>query len=529
MVAKLILPLLSLSVFYAIFYYADANGLVKLAEQSAEAKTLPDFDAPLRTVYTGVEQIDHLLTVLTTFFWPSTDGSTPELTLHSIGFSGTFGSAWMLVCLEAYRRGNAWGLAAFPMIFGLTAQVLTFAFATPLYATIQLYTSITAHSPTAANIQVPRAVLNTLPYIFIVGYFVPSTLLVVPLSDLMTTDLKQICIAIWQPWPAYVSILLVVANTVFSPFVRNEGGRASLRALRRVYAFAFANAAITHLITVSVSVATVAAPALFQDQNIVKRLFSRATKTTSSIPTNAPSSALATDCWGSSTGQRPLSAIFTIIRTHGPSPTSWKIAVRESSKETSSAFPPSGGRYLKYARRLVKFSVSRSEQFSLLQAGLQSVRLAEDQSQGTLVEVLRRMLTAKGIQQGGLRAGTLVAPVRPMEQFLVNVQKATVSPCQQGAENPLRIRRCPAVQLLHGVPHQAVPFEDLPQYLRQNPRLLLQLQPDNGRILAKGFGQRNLVSLADGGNGMGNRERRHLPLADGSLRNRRPRPSWSHN
>ncbi|KAA8642034.1 hypothetical protein EYZ11_006445 [Aspergillus tanneri] len=270
MVAKLVLPALCLSVFYAIFYFGEINGLHRLALQSIESKTLPGSNQPLRTTYTGVEKLDELLTALTVFFWPTTDGNNEALTLHSLGFSGTFGSAWVLVTLESWRRGNIWTLPAFPAIFGLTAQVLTFAFATPLYCFVQLLSSISVRKPTPDNIRIPRAVLNAIPFVFIIGYIVPSTLMILPESEHVTADLKQIFIAIWQPWPAYVAILLTIANVLFSPFVSNdysiEGGRATLRALRRVYAFAFANAAISHLVSWIVSLATVAAPALFEER-----------------------------------------------------------------------------------------------------------------------------------------------------------------------------------------------------------------------------------------------------------------------
>lgn len=112
MAARIILPLLSVFVLYAIFYYADANGLRALGDELVASGKLPGLDVPLRTTYTGVKSVDDLLSTLTTFFWPATDGSHPSLLLHSIGFSSTFGSAWMLVSLESWRRGNAWGLAA---------------------------------------------------------------------------------------------------------------------------------------------------------------------------------------------------------------------------------------------------------------------------------------------------------------------------------------------------------------------------------------------------------------------------------
>ncbi|KAL2823804.1 hypothetical protein BDW59DRAFT_92366 [Aspergillus cavernicola] len=270
MAAKLILPLLSLFVFYAIFYFAEVNGTNKLVFKSIESGKLPTSDAPLRTVYTGIAPLDELLTVLTVFFWPTTDGGNLSLLVHTIGFSGTFGSAWILVCLEAWRKGNTWTLAAFPMALGLLAQVMTFAFATPLYCAIQLFTSVTAVRPNPENIRIPRAVLKALPLVFLIGFMVPSGLLLVPISEEVTTDLKQIFIAVWQPWPAYVSILLTIVHVLFSPFTSNdntiEGGRATLRSLRWVYAFAFANTALTHIISWIIPLATVAAPMLFKEE-----------------------------------------------------------------------------------------------------------------------------------------------------------------------------------------------------------------------------------------------------------------------
>lgn len=112
MSAKLLLALLSLSVFYFIFYFADANGLRALGDAAQHAQTLPGLDVPLRTRYTGLAPLDQLLTTLTVFFWPVGDGSQPALTLHSVAFSGTFASAWILVTLESWRQGSAGTAAA---------------------------------------------------------------------------------------------------------------------------------------------------------------------------------------------------------------------------------------------------------------------------------------------------------------------------------------------------------------------------------------------------------------------------------
>lgn len=151
------------------------------------------------------------------------------------------------------------------MLFGLTAQVLTFAFATPLFLGLQLGCSITARRPTADNIRIPRVILAALPWVFVIGFMVPTAMMVLPAPDLISVDFKQIAIASWHPWPGYVSILATVAYYVLSPFFSNNH-RASMSGLRWVYAFAFANAALTHLVTWIVSLATVVVPTIFSEK-----------------------------------------------------------------------------------------------------------------------------------------------------------------------------------------------------------------------------------------------------------------------
>ncbi|KAJ5291805.1 hypothetical protein N7478_001056 [Penicillium angulare] len=262
--------LFSLSAFvcYAIFYFSHANGLNELAFKAIASGKLPGNNEPLRTVYTGVEHIDKLLTVLTTFFYPVLDGQDATLFLHSIGFSGTFGATWTLVVLESWRKGNSGTIAAYPTIFGLMAQVFTFAFATPLVCALQLGCSITARRPHAENIRVPRVVLAVIPTVFIIGFLVPTNLMALPAPEIIPVDWKQIAIASWHPWPAYVSILTTVAYYVLGPFFSNNH-RASMSGLRWVYASAFIHASLSHLVTLVLSVGTVVAPALFDDRFVV--------------------------------------------------------------------------------------------------------------------------------------------------------------------------------------------------------------------------------------------------------------------
>ena len=103
----LVFPLFSAYACFAIFGYASKTDLFRLVQYCVDNKILPGSGQPLRTAYTGIEAFDRLLTVLTIFFVPVVDGSNPSIVLHSITFSGAFGSAWILVVLEAWRRGNS--------------------------------------------------------------------------------------------------------------------------------------------------------------------------------------------------------------------------------------------------------------------------------------------------------------------------------------------------------------------------------------------------------------------------------------
>lgn len=155
------------------------------------------------------------------------------------------------------------------MLPGLGCQVFTFAFVTPLYAAMQLATSITAVKPTAHNTRIPRAILVAIPVVYTIGCQVPGILMILPRSEWMTADLKQLMIAIWQPWPAYVSILLTISSVVLPAFLQEDnatpaGNRRYRTALRHAYAFTFGGVAVSHLVSVIIPLASVLAPTLFQ-------------------------------------------------------------------------------------------------------------------------------------------------------------------------------------------------------------------------------------------------------------------------
>ncbi|KAH8689516.1 hypothetical protein BGW36DRAFT_390989 [Talaromyces proteolyticus] len=251
---------------FAIFAFSDRNGTLKLVEHFGTSKVLPGSGEPLKTSFTGIEPIDRLLATLTVFFIPVVDGSNPSLLLHSVNFTGAFGSAWVLVVLEAWRKGNSGKLFSFPSIFGIGAQVATFAVSTPLYLGLQLLGSNTSFQPTAKNIAIPSAVVKSIPLIFVLAYQVPSLAMLIPAPGTITFDQKQLLIALWQPWPVYVSILTTVVSLVCTSSGSDSSPSQLRKSLRTVYTFALANASLNHVITWTISLTSVVKPEFFSEK-----------------------------------------------------------------------------------------------------------------------------------------------------------------------------------------------------------------------------------------------------------------------
>ncbi|KAL4912801.1 hypothetical protein BDW62DRAFT_216053 [Aspergillus aurantiobrunneus] len=256
MSAALVLVLLGLSVFYCClfyccFYLTDANGTNALVADLIAAGKLPDSHVPLRTVYTGIAPLDEILTSLVVFLWPVTDGNSPGLALHTISFVGSVNATWALLVLEGYRKGNARTIVAFPVLFALLGQFLTFAFATSIYVALHLLTISTASSPTRTSLLVPKAVLHTLPVVTIIGFLIPAAILLAPACSAST----QLVLAAWQLWPACASAVIFLAHTLFthSSTSNAEDGidisspsRTYIRSLRLVYAVTFLTTALPH-------------------------------------------------------------------------------------------------------------------------------------------------------------------------------------------------------------------------------------------------------------------------------------------
>lgn len=135
-----------------------------------------------------------------------------------------------------------------------------------LYVTVHLFTSPTASKPTSGNINMSLVQVKILPWSVLAGYILPSLFMVVPETSLGFLPSKQHGIAFWQPWPVYIFLFQFGLSTLSGWFCKRDKSQLvsqNRSALRYVYAFAFACAAIPHMATWSISLTALTFPTLF--------------------------------------------------------------------------------------------------------------------------------------------------------------------------------------------------------------------------------------------------------------------------
>lgn len=158
-------------------------------------------------------------------------------------------------------RTNRLGRAS---IFGLVAQLFTFAISASLYCGLHLWFSPVSVQPKPERIVAPETVVRVLPFIFVVGYIIPCVGVILPTPGVISVDAKQVLIALWQPFPGYVSLLAFVAHLLLPH--RYSSSISKRIALRIFYSASFWLAAITHAVGWGVALTSVLLPALFNEK-----------------------------------------------------------------------------------------------------------------------------------------------------------------------------------------------------------------------------------------------------------------------
>ena len=105
LVALSLIHAFGMNSMYGLVYrngYYDA--LVHLRDHGPHL--LPGSNIPILTNFTGIGQLDKVLTLAGVMFANITDGSTPQLSLYAFYFAGQLVPIFTLIWIEGNRQGN---------------------------------------------------------------------------------------------------------------------------------------------------------------------------------------------------------------------------------------------------------------------------------------------------------------------------------------------------------------------------------------------------------------------------------------
>ncbi|KAK8220754.1 hypothetical protein IWZ01DRAFT_18490 [Phyllosticta capitalensis] len=263
------LPALLAAAIYGCFVCSFNNGLIPniSAHLLRGDAVIPGTDVPLKRHYTGIGPIDQQLAFLQIFFWPITSGKSPRLFLQGIHFVGQAGAYWTVMVLEAMRTGNKGRIITFTSVFGLLYQNFSLAFTIPIWATMYLFTKRKRPSsalPVALSLPTPS--IAALPPAVFLGLTVPSIAMALPSPALVSHEFHQTAVAVWQPFPLWISLAWYVMRPLFATRSTTERLSApgkTYAALSRVHVFALFLAVSSHVCAMTLSLGTVLVPNAF--------------------------------------------------------------------------------------------------------------------------------------------------------------------------------------------------------------------------------------------------------------------------
>jgi hypothetical protein len=135
------------------------------------------------------------------------------------------------------------------LILGLALQMLGPGLIMPLFFAFN-----TLSPQRGRHIELESAAVANLPVSLIVAYVIPMSVMSLPAPTLISYDLKQRVIALWQAWPLLASASMCL---LYLMECKKDKGQRKTRPteealLRHIYAFAFSYSGFCHLLSLSV-------------------------------------------------------------------------------------------------------------------------------------------------------------------------------------------------------------------------------------------------------------------------------------
>ncbi|KAF3765745.1 hypothetical protein M406DRAFT_351140 [Cryphonectria parasitica EP155] len=208
-------------------------------EQQVETAKLGDGSA-LRTSYTGIGLLDHILSFLVLAFAAGPLGLDPAVRLQQLHFLLNFFSFLCIWNIEAYRPRNARKSFSFPGTWAIFYQTVAGAAVVPWYYAAWVFSSA-SEQPHKESDEVPMNKAKIILPSAVFFYLLPTLVMYLPQSD---PWLKQGVIAYWQVSPVVVSMAIPLLSVLVND--RTSKGLSVARHLQRTYVVAFGVSALVH-------------------------------------------------------------------------------------------------------------------------------------------------------------------------------------------------------------------------------------------------------------------------------------------
>lgn len=146
---------------------------------------------------------------------------------------------------------------------------------TPLYAVWNLFWSPLETTSRKQDYMINRVETVGLLVSQAVAYVIPMALFAAPVPDMLSVFQKQTMVAWYQPWSVWIAVTHFLITLVVRPWIRQPDPEVSATAAayrsarsnhRAIYAFAFALAAIPHLVVLSITLTALLYPGLYSSR-----------------------------------------------------------------------------------------------------------------------------------------------------------------------------------------------------------------------------------------------------------------------
>jgi hypothetical protein len=148
---------------------------------------------------------------------------------------------------------------------------------TPLYAVWNLFWSPLETTSRKQDYVINRVETVGLLVSQAVAYVIPMALFAAPVPNVLSVFQKQTVVAWYQPWSFWIAVTHFLVTLIVRPWIRQpdpEGSatsaayRSARSNHRAIYAFAFALAAIPHLVVLSITLTALLYPGLYSSRLI---------------------------------------------------------------------------------------------------------------------------------------------------------------------------------------------------------------------------------------------------------------------